>query len=250
MTYDALRKNRERIMHKTTLDPGLVTRLTAARGGKLHVVDPIDPARTAHLVIDMQNGFLAEGAPVEVPMAREIVPNVNRISQAVRDAGAANYFVRFTTPAGDPDSWSSFYMRFTGDVAKDHQDAFTPGAHYWQLWPALDVDETRDRTVEKQRFSAFIPGTCDLDAQLRARGIDTLIISGTLTNCCCESTARDAMQMNYRVIFASDANAALTDAEHSMTLNNMLFLFADVRSTDEIVRLVQPEAVEAEAVGA
>jgi len=226
-------------MHKIMLDPDLVARLTAARGGQLHVIDRVDPARTAHLIIDMQNGFVEEGAPVEVPIAKEVVPAINRISRAMREAGGQNYFVQFTTPVGDLSSWSSFYSRFSSDIAKDHQDAFTPGAHYWNLWPALDVDESRDRTIEKRRFGAFIPGTCDLDAELRARGIDTVIISGTLTNCCCESTARDAMQLNYRVLFATDANAALTDAEHNATLNNMLFLFADVRPSDEIAALLE-----------
>jgi ureidoacrylate peracid hydrolase len=232
-------------MHKIMLDPDLVKRLTQQRGGKRHLIDRLDPARTAHLVIDMQNGFVEAGAPVEVPIAREIVPNLNRVSQAMRAAGGANYFVQFTTPVGDLSSWSSFYSRFSKEVAVAHQAAFTPGAHHWQLWPALDVDGSVDETIEKRRFGAFIPGTCDLDAMLRARGIDTLIITGTLTNCCCESTARDAMQLNYRVIFASDANAALTDAEHNATLNNMMFLFADVMSTDEIVALLEPVKVRA-----
>ncbi len=232
-------------MHKIMLDPDLVARLAAQRGGRLHLIDRLDPARTAHLVIDMQNGFVEEGAPVEVPIAREIVPGLNRISQAVRAAGAANYFVQFTTPVGDLTSWSSFYSRFAGEGAAEHQQAFAPGAHHWQLWPALDVDGSVDRTIEKRRFGAFIPGTCDLDAELRARGIDTLIVTGTLTNCCCESTARDAMQLNYRVIFASDANAALTDAEHNATLNNMMFLFADVMSSDEIVALLEPAMADA-----
>jgi ureidoacrylate peracid hydrolase len=234
-------------MHTIMLDPGLVTRLTQERGGRLHVIDRLDPARTAHIIVDMQNGFVEPGAPVEVPTAREIVPAVNRISQAARAAGVANYFVQFTTPVGDLASWSTFYGRFSQAIAKGHQDAFTPGAHHWRLWPALDVDMAVDQSMPKTRFGAFIPGTCDLDAALRARGIDTLIITGTLTNCCCESTARDAMQLNYRVIFASDANAALTDAEHNATLNNMMFLFADVMSTDEIVALLQPVVAETAA---
>ncbi|MFX8988223.1 cysteine hydrolase, partial [Acinetobacter baumannii] len=76
---------------------------------------------------------------------------------------------------------------------------------------------------------------CDLHQILRDRQIDTLIVTGTLTNCCCESTARDAMQLNYKVIFVSDANAALSDAEHNATLNNMAALFADVMSTAEVI---------------
>ena len=92
-----------------------------------------------------------------------------------------------------------------------------------------------DWIVDKTRFSAFVPGACDLHERLRSAGIDTLIITGTLTNCCCESTARDAMQRDYRVIFVSDGNGALTDAEHNATLVNMVTLFADVMTTDEVV---------------
>ena len=222
-------------MHNILLDPDLVSRLKSERGGQLHTIQAIDPARTAHIVIDMQNGFMEPGAPVEVPMARAIVPQVNRISAAMRAAGGLNVFVSFTTPATALDSWSSFYRRFPEEERRAHQRAFEHGAHHWQLWSGLDVDDAVDLRIEKQRFGAFIPGTCDLDEFLRARDIDTLIISGTLSNCCCESTARDAMQLNYQVIFVSDANAALTDAEHGATLNNMAALFADVMDVEEIV---------------
>ena len=228
-------------MHEVRIDPGLIERLTAERGGRLHIFDDLDPRRTAHVVIDMQNGFLEAGAPVEVPIAREIVPNVNAISEAVRAAGGTNIFVRFTTPVEALQGWSSFYTRFPAAVREAHQAAFAPGAHYWQFWPELEIGDS-DLKVDKQRFAAFIPGTCDLHEILQARGVDTLIVTGTLTNCCCESTARDAMQFNYRVIFVSDANAALTDAEHNATLNNMCALFADVMSTGEVVATLADRA--------
>ena len=231
-------------MHKIDISPELIERLTNERGGKLHLFDELDPARTAHVVIDLQNGFMEPGAPVEVPAAREIVPNVNAISKAVRRAGARNIFVRFTTPAAALDEWSSFYSRFSPQTRQAHQEAFAPGAHYWQLWPELDVRDD-EAQVDKGRFAAFIPGTCDLHRMLRERCIDTLIISGTLTNCCCESTARDAMQLNYKVIFVSDANATFTDAEHNATLNNMCALFADVMSTDEVIGVLQRSAARA-----
>jgi ureidoacrylate peracid hydrolase len=228
-------------MHKVEIRPELLERLTHERGGRLHIFDDIDPARTAHVVIDLQNGFMEPGAPVEVPTAREIVPNVNAISTAVREAGGTNIFVRFTTPADALDAWSSFYARFAAETRKAHQAAFAPGAHYWELWPQLEVRD-EDLQVNKGRFAAFIPGTCALHQILQDRGIDTLIVTGTLTNCCCESTARDAMQLNYKVIFVSDANAALSDAEHNATLNNMCALFADVMSTDEVVSAVYGRA--------
>ena len=77
----------------------------------------------------------------------------------------------------------------------------------------------------------------DIDRRLREAGIDTVVIVGTLTNVCCESSARDAMMLNYRLVFVSDANAALTDAEHNATLASILRVFGDVASTDEVIQL-------------
>jgi ureidoacrylate peracid hydrolase len=211
----------------------ILDRLAAMLGGTRNVFDALDPARTAHLIVDMQNGFMEPGAPVEVPMAREIVDEVNRLSAAVRAAGGRNYFLRYTTPLGDVPAWPAMWKRLGPEGAKVHQDAFTPGAHHWQMWPEIEIAEG-DTVIDKHRFSAFTPGTCTLHEQLQAAGIDTVIISGTLTNCCCESTARDAMQNNYRVIMAADAMAALSDEEHAATLHILGMVFADLRSVEEL----------------
>jgi ureidoacrylate peracid hydrolase len=222
----------------------ILDRLAAMRGGTRNVFETLDPRRTAHLIVDMQNGFMEPGAPVEVPMAREIVNEVNRVSAAVRAAGGRNYFLRYTTPHGDVPAWPVMWNRLGPGGAKVHQDAFTPGAHYWRLWPTIEVEDG-DVVLDKHRFSAFTPGTSDLPARLEAAGIETVIISGTLTNCCCESTARDAMQNNYRVIMAADANAALSDEEHAATLHILGMVFADLRSVEELEEMLAVEKAEA-----
>ena len=112
--------------------------------------------------------------------------------------------------------------------------AFADGSYGHSLWPALEV-LPGDIRVKKNRFGAFVPGSSDLHAVLQARNIDTLIITGTATNVCCESTARDAMMMNYKVIFVSDGTATYNDEEHNATLGIMLAMFADVMTTDEVV---------------
>jgi ureidoacrylate peracid hydrolase len=224
----------------------ILERLAAMRGGARNAFEALDPAGTAHLIVDMQNGFMEPGAPVEVPMAREIVDEVNRLSAAVRAAGGRNYFLRYTTPHGDVPNWPIMWQRLGAEGAKIHQDAFTPGAHHWQLWPDIEVQDG-DVVLDKHRFSAFTPGTSDLPGMLRADGIDTVIISGTLTNCCCESTARDAMQNNYRVIMAADANAALSDEEHAATLHILGLVFADLRSVDELKAMLVEANKTAEA---
>lgn len=217
--------------HRAILD-----RLAATRGGVGNVFGAIDPRRTAHVIVDMQNGFMEPGAPVEVPAARTIVNEINAISHAMRKAGGLNVFLRYTTPPDWQTGWTVFWERM-GVAAADHRAAFTPGAHYHELWPQLDVTAD-DLVIDKHRFSAFTPGTCTLNDSLKQRGIDTLVISGTLTNCCCESTARDAMQHNYRVIMAADANAALSDEEHAATLHILGFVFADLRSSEELVEML------------
>lgn len=222
----------------------ILERLAAMRGGTRNAFEALDPARTAHLIIDMQNGFMEPGAPVEVPMAREIVDEVNRLSAAVRAAGGRNFFLRYTTPNGDVPGWPVMWQRLGPAGAATHQDAFTPDAHHWQLWPAIEVEDG-DTVLDKHRFSAFTHGTCSLHQQLQAAGIDTVIVSGTLTNCCCESTARDAMQNNYRVIMAADANAALSDEEHAATLHILGMVFADLRSVEELEAILAVEKAEA-----
>ena len=225
-------------MHKIELSAD-VRKMIQAQRGTLHPYRRLDLRRTAHIIVDLQNGFMEPGAPVEVPMAREIVPNVNLISAAMRAHGGRNIFLRMTVDAASQASWSNWFAHLqTGDGGARLKHAFTRHAHYWQLWPTLEVLDGDER-VEKFRFGAFVPGASTLHEILQGHGIDTLIISGTLSNCCCESTARDAMQMNYKVIFVADANAALTDAAHNATLENMAFLFGDVMSTAELLRCIQ-----------
>ena len=87
-----------------------------------------------------------------------------------------------------------------------------------------------------------MPGSSDIEDRLRERGIDTVIIVGTLTNVCCECSARDAMMRNFKVIFVADANATRTDEEHNATLGMMAQIFGDVRFTDETVQLLRDGA--------
>ena len=92
--------------------------------------------------------------------------------------------------------------------------------------------------ITKYRSSAFTPGSSNLKAVLDKLEIDTLIITGTLTNVCCESTTRDAMLLNYNTIFVADATGTRSDEEHNATLINMIQFFADVRMTSDTIKLI------------
>ena len=221
-------------MHKIAIQQAIIDRVLMRRKS-LHVFERLDPARTAHVVVDLQNGFMAPGQPAEIPVAREIVPNVNRISAAVRAAGGLVVYIQNTIDAAAKESWSNWFDHLTGERRRDAMEAaFAEGSYGHELWPALEV-LPGDVCVKKARFSAFIPGTSELHSVLQKRHIDTVIVTGTATNVCCESTARDAMMMNYKVIFVSDGTATFTDDEQNATLGSMMAIFADVMSTDEVV---------------
>jgi ureidoacrylate peracid hydrolase len=119
-------------------------------------------------------------------------------------------------------------------------------AEGFKLYPALEPAPA-DPRVKKITYSAFIAGSSDLDALLRRRGIETVLIAGTVTNVCCESSARDAMMLDYRVIMVSDANAALTDEEHAATLNSFLVAFGDVMTSGDVIQRLTPAAARAVA---
>jgi ureidoacrylate peracid hydrolase len=224
-------------MHRAGILDEVRERVTLRRGG-VAVFDCLSPHHTAHIIVDLQNGFMDFGQVAEVPMARSIVPNVNRISAALRAAGGIVVFVQHTADAEAIRTWSVFFEHFYAPEYRERfVEAFTPGNPGHALWSELDVAE-QDTVILKRRFSAFVPGSSDLHARLQERGIDTLIISGTQSHICCEATARDAMMMNYKVFFVTDACAALTDEEHGGTLSAMAHTFCDVRDTQSMMGLI------------
>lgn len=226
-------------MHEVTLPPDIRARIRARRG-RFHLFDSIDPARSALVVIDMQRAFLDPGAPMEVPRARAIVPNVNRLAAAARRAGVPVVWVRMTAWRADGcTSYPAFYRDIaTGAFGARLLESLVDGTEGHQPAAALDV-RAQDLNVNKTRFSAFFPGSSDIDAILRGRGIDTVIFAGTLTNRCCETSAMDAMNLGYRVIFAEDATATVTDAEHLAALVNVATAIGDLRTTEQIVALLE-----------
>lgn len=194
-----------------------------------------DPQKTALLVIDLQVAFVDEDQPFASQSVRDVVPQVNAIIAAARGAGALVVFTRAST-SDDP--------RYVRPDWFDQSPAYAPLAQLLRegraehaLSSRLDRAPT-DLVIDKYRSSAMLPQSCDLTDQLRARGIDTLIIVGAITNYCCENTARDACQMDFKVFFITDGTAAMTDAEHNAALGSVGG-HADLRTTSELIELLQ-----------
>lgn len=225
-------------LHRVVIRPEVLARLTRKRGRR-HPFAALDGCRTAHVVVDLQVAFLEPGAPLEIPAARAIVSNVNAVSRGLRAAGGVVVFLQHTVDDAALESWSVYYDHIVGPKRRELlAAALLPGAPGHALWPRLEVQEG-DWAVRKNRFGAFMPGSSDLHARLQARGIDTIIVTGTATNCCCETTAREAMALNYRTFVVADATATDTEDEHNASLSMLLNTFADVRTTRALVGLLR-----------
>lgn len=225
-------------MHPAELPAEIVERLRRRRG-KLHLFDALQARRTALVVIDMQHSFVAAGAPSAVATAREIVPNINRLAAALRAAGGAVAWVQATYTRSGPGYWPLFFdYMVSRELSAGILEGLTEGSPGHALWHELDV-QPADLRVRKNRYSAFFPGASDLPQLLRSRSLDTVLIAGTMTNVCCEASARDAMMDGFKTVVVSDANAARSDAEHTASLATILQFFGDVRSTAEVMELLR-----------
>ena len=203
---------------------------------KKHSAWRIDPATTALLVIDMENDVLLPGAHSEVPAARDIVPAINRLAGSCREAGVPVIWIRHVERADGSDA----------GLMWDFLPPMIAGTKGVELYEKLDV-RPEDYDVEKCRWSALIPGSPQLDALLRSMKRESLIITGVATNICCESTARDAAMMDYKVFFVSDGNATYSTEAHEATLDILRLAFCRVLSTDEAIDEIEKPAVPADA---
>ena len=220
-------------MHKVNIRPHILNRLTERRG-KQHWFESIQKKHTALVVIDMQSTFCEKGAPAEVPTARSIVPNINSLSTQLRALGVPIFWVlHANTHLGDRSDWEMFFNNVVAnDVRNRTMISLMPEKQH--VWPEL-VTSTEDVIVMKNRYSAFISGSSSLEPMLRNYGIDTILIAGTKTNVCCESSGRDAMMLDFKVVMVSDCCAALSDEEHLATLETFIQQFGDVMTWKEVI---------------
>jgi len=211
-------------------------------------VASIDPARTAVLVIDMQNDFVAVGAPLEFPDGREIVPAIQRVLNVARENGVRVIY-------------TAHVHRNDGSDMGLHRDLYPPVAAgdalvdgevgadvYHEIAPMPG-----ELVVKKHRYSAFC-GT-DLAVVLGGLGIDTLLLTGMTTECCVLSTARGALELGMKTLVVADACAScdypdlghgeMSAADmHVAALRIMALTSSDVADADEcLTRLQAPVAV-------
>jgi ureidoacrylate peracid hydrolase len=209
--------------------PEKIVRKVVARRGRLHAFESIDPKTTALVVIDLDE------ATVDNDVASQrIVDTVNTLARAVRESGGIVAWV-----LSRMDAMPKHFGAILGDAlakryfSDGHGDG--PGT---RLCCTLRQEPT-DVVAVKSGASAFFPGKCNLKQQIDARGVDTVLIAGAVTNICCESSARDAAELEYKVIMISDALSGHAHGLHEATLATFYRIFGDVRPSDEVVNLLR-----------
>ena len=169
-------------------------------------------ANAAHLCIDMQRLFSAEG-PWPTPWMERVLPNVLKL---VTRAPERTLFTRFLPPqTADeaPGRWRAYYAKWS-NATRERLDS-----KLIDLLPALARFAPPAAVIDKPVYSAFATG--ELDRHLRNRSVDTLIMSGSETDVCVLASALAAVDHGYRVIIACDAVCSSADESH----DNLLALF-------------------------
>jgi len=136
-----------------------------------------------------------------------------------------------------------------------HRDPGIDGGELHGWWGSSIIEGSKDHDfisgfapvgedilIKKRRYSAF--HDTQLDKILRQRGIQTVVISGVMTNLCCETTARDAFCRDYSVIFLVDGTATATESMHRGTLLNLGFGFAHLLSCRQMIQTIMRESIE------
>jgi len=205
----------------------------------------VDPRTTAVIVIDMQNAFVAEGATYETPGARTMIPRLERILAFAREREMPIIWTQSDHSAPH----SGIMLKKFPTIREDKY--LWKGQPSFELHPAMKP-QPGDFRVVKHKYDAFFE--TDLDSILRNQGIKQVIIVGTATNVCCESTARSAFFRDYGVAFPSDCNASFDEGMHQATLKTLDMFFGRVMTTEELLDEMrgvnEPKPVPAKAAAA
>ncbi|MBD3299174.1 MAG: isochorismatase family protein [candidate division Zixibacteria bacterium] len=183
--------------------------------------------KSALLVIDMQQFFLDPASPTFTCGGLAILPIVKELVAAFRDADRP---VIFTRHVHHPDHLDSGIMGWWWE------GMCVEGTPESEIHPEL-APLPQEKVVSKHRYSAFY--NTDLETVLRCLKVEDLVITGVMTNLCCESTARDAYYRDFRVFFLADGTGTVTEDMHLASLLNLAFGFASVTSREVMLPQLQ-----------
>lgn len=195
-----------------------------------HWAFEIKKEQCALIVIDMEEDFVEPSAPMAVPQAFRMVPKLKNVINECRELGIPVIFPTHTIA----DDVSAGFYEFWDPIKSGAIKEGTPGTDvYHELKPL-----PHERVIKAKHAYCSFTGT-DLDYVLRDLNVKTLIISGTLTNFCCESTARTGYFLHYNIVFGSDINATDNAIAHEATLRTMRRGFGRVMTGEKIIDVLK-----------
>jgi len=183
-------------------------------------------SKMALMVIDMQNFFCSPGAPAYLDAVPAILPNIKTLIRQFRKWNLPILFTRHIHREDGSDAgimkwwWEAMCVEGTPESEIHPEIAPLPG----------------DLVVTKHRYSAFY--NTDLEILLRSKDLTDLVITGVMTNMCCETTARDAYMRDYRVQFLADATATATEEMHLASLLNLAYGFANITTANALIDML------------
>lgn len=198
--------------------------------------------RPALLIVDMQNDFVRPGAPLEVPDARDTLDAHRRLIECFRKLMRPVVYTKFlSTPYRSLLwTWSKECEPPTRCCWKGHKrryQDFTEELECTEIVPEL-APQPKDLVVEKYGYGAF-HGT-PLADMLHGHGVESLVVTGTVTQICVEETARQAFHHGFRTTLVEDAVSSFDPALHAATLKNFAMKFGWVAPADQVIKdLVQ-----------
>jgi ureidoacrylate peracid hydrolase len=184
----------------------------------------LNKEKAALLITDMQRFFLDPASPTFTCGGLAILPTLKRLIDAFRVAGRPVIYIRHVHHPGFMDAgimgwwWKGMCREGSPESEINDDIAPLPG----------------EKVILKHRYSAFY--NTDMETVLRCLKIEDLVITGIMTNMCCESTARDAYYRDYRVFFPADATGSINEEMHMASLLNLAFGFAYVTTANEVIQ--------------
>ncbi len=194
--------------------------------------------RRALLVVDMQNDFVREGAPMEVPDARATIGPIRRLLDAFRRQGEAVLFTRFlATP--EPSllwNWSPTCAPPINCCQKGFMRRYPDTTRPLDCTDVIDelAPQAGETIIDKYGYGSF--HSTDLHQQLQQRGIERLVIAGTVTQICVEETGRQAFHHGYRTTLVTDGVSSFAPDLHAAALQNIAMKYGWVDHSENLLQ--------------
>ena len=197
--------------------------------------------KPAMLIVDMQNDFVRVGAPMEVPQARETIPQHQQLIQYFRKSRLPIVYTRFLAGSERRLLWE-FSPRLAPPTLACHAGH---QRFYADIHKTLDcagiIDEIapkpEDSVIDKLGYGAF--HETKLDERLHQLAVESLVVTGTVTQICVEDTAREAFHYGYKTTLVSDAVSSYLPDLHAATLKNFALKFGWVSATREVLHALE-----------